>query len=323
MNTKEMILACAASSLGEGAKRASELGKKGSAFLVSLMLLLVISSGAEAAERDEIVFFMPDALGSAVVAVGEAGQPCWSESYTPYGSKTLDEDVWPENTGCGIAGAERGFTGHTEDVATDLTYMKHRFYDPSIGRFLSVDPLDADPTKPLTFNRYAYANNNPHRFVDPDGRLRVLVVAYWAAATALTAYDTHRSYQENGFAGAAGSLAVDAALSAVGGKLVGSALKNASRVVSPAATTAAKQSDVLDALEPTVNQLDAFSRQLREHWATSLRKSQRKLQRRLDKHREDLKEYESAGGHTSSVEREIRNFERGLKAIDEVLENAE
>jgi len=170
MNTKEMILACAASSLGEGAKRASELGKKGSAFLVSLMLLLVISSGAEAAERDEIVFFMPDALGSAVVAVGEAGQPCWSESYTPYGSKTLDEDVWPENTGCGIAGAERGFTGHTEDVATDLTYMKHRFYDPSIGRFLSVDPLDADPTKPLTFNRYAYANNNPHRFVDPDGR---------------------------------------------------------------------------------------------------------------------------------------------------------
>lgn|GEM_PF-2831915 len=100
-------------------------------------------------------------------------------------------------------------------------------------------------------------------------------------------------------------------------------MKNASRVVSPAATTAAKQSDVLDALEPTVNQLDAFSRQLREHWATSLRKSQRKLQRRLDKHREDLKEYESAGGHTSSVEREIRNFEREFKAIDEVLENAE
>jgi hypothetical protein len=39
-----------------------------------------------------------------------------------------------------------------------------------IGRFLSVDP---DPVKTDTawnFNRYNYANNNPYRFIDPDGR---------------------------------------------------------------------------------------------------------------------------------------------------------
>lgn len=44
-----------------------------------------------------------------------------------------------------------------------------RYYDPSIGRFLSVDPVAAHETGD-NFNRYAYANINPYRFTDPDGR---------------------------------------------------------------------------------------------------------------------------------------------------------
>ena len=45
-----------------------------------------------------------------------------------------------------------------------------RYYDPQIGRFLSVDPVTAYE-KPMTnFNRYAYAFNNPYKFTDPDGR---------------------------------------------------------------------------------------------------------------------------------------------------------
>ena len=45
-----------------------------------------------------------------------------------------------------------------------------RYYDPIIGRFLSVDPVLADPSSGADFNRYWYANNNPYRFTDPDGR---------------------------------------------------------------------------------------------------------------------------------------------------------
>ena len=45
-----------------------------------------------------------------------------------------------------------------------------RYYDPGIGRFLSVDPVAADTTTGSNFNRFAYANNNPYRFTDPDGR---------------------------------------------------------------------------------------------------------------------------------------------------------
>jgi RHS repeat-associated protein len=46
-----------------------------------------------------------------------------------------------------------------------------RYYDPGIGRFLSVDPVTANDNTGGNFNRYWYANNNPFRFTDPDGRL--------------------------------------------------------------------------------------------------------------------------------------------------------
>ena len=48
-----------------------------------------------------------------------------------------------------------------------------RYYDPTISRFLSVDPVTAHSGTGANFNRYWYANNNPYRFTDPDGRQSV------------------------------------------------------------------------------------------------------------------------------------------------------
>lgn len=56
------------------------------------------------------------------------------------------------------------------DGATGLTYMQQRYYDPQIGRFLSVDPITPSGKTGGNFSRYWYANNNPFRFTDPDGR---------------------------------------------------------------------------------------------------------------------------------------------------------
>jgi RHS repeat-associated protein len=63
-----------------------------------------------------------------------------------------------------------GFTGHVQDALTGLTYMQQRYYDPMIGRFLSVDPVTATSVGG-NFNRYWYGNDNPYRFMDPNGRL--------------------------------------------------------------------------------------------------------------------------------------------------------
>lgn len=48
--------------------------------------------------------------------------------------------------------------------------MQQRYYDPAVGQFLSVDPVTAYDQPLVAFNRYRYANSNPYRFTDPDGR---------------------------------------------------------------------------------------------------------------------------------------------------------
>lgn len=59
--------------------------------------------------------------------------------------------------------------------------MQARYYDPVIGRFYSNDPIGFTGHmrrgKPIhEFNRYTYANNNPYRYVDPNGKIG----QYWA-----------------------------------------------------------------------------------------------------------------------------------------------
>lgn len=99
-----------------------------------------------------------DALGSPVAITNEAGQVVERTQYEPYGAPT----------GKTVSGM--GYTGHVMDAVTGLTYMQQRYYDPLIGRFLSADPIGANPGNGANFNRYWYGNNNPYRFLDPDGR---------------------------------------------------------------------------------------------------------------------------------------------------------
>jgi RHS repeat-associated protein len=100
-----------------------------------------------------------DALGSPVAMTNEAGAVIERNDYEPYGA------VIGQPNKSGI-----GYTGHVMDGGTGLTYMQQRYYDQSLGRFLSVDPVTAHEKPGENFNRYWYANNNPYRFTDPDGR---------------------------------------------------------------------------------------------------------------------------------------------------------
>jgi len=96
--------------------------------------------------------------------ISRAGNVPWSigygyNTYEPYGARIRsNNDNGP------------GYTGHVMDATTGLSYMQQRYYDPMVGRFLSVDPVTANANPGSNFNRYAYANNNPYKFVDPDGR---------------------------------------------------------------------------------------------------------------------------------------------------------
>ena len=100
-----------------------------------------------------------DTLGSVVAESNATGQITPLRRYESYGAPA------DASYADGV-----GFAGHLTDASTQLSYMQQRYYDPIAGRFLSVDPVGVDLASGGNFNRYWYANNNPHKFVDPDGR---------------------------------------------------------------------------------------------------------------------------------------------------------
>ncbi|GJI96014.1 hypothetical protein RugamoR57_27320 [Duganella caerulea] len=105
-----------------------------------------------------IAYIHTDALRSPVARTDAVRNVLSRTRYEPYGLTA--------------AGATPtvGFTGHVNDAYTGLVYMQQRYYDPSSARFLSIDPILTDVNTARSFNRYAYAANNPYRYIDPDGR---------------------------------------------------------------------------------------------------------------------------------------------------------
>ena len=55
------------------------------------------------------------------------------------------------------------YCGEYQDSESGLIYLRNRYYDPTVGRFINEDPIK-DGT-----NWYAYCGNNPIAFVDPSG----------------------------------------------------------------------------------------------------------------------------------------------------------
>ena len=55
------------------------------------------------------------------------------------------------------------------DKETGLYYYGRRYYDSSIGRFITADPTIQRPDDPQDLNRYAYCRNNPVSLIDPTG----------------------------------------------------------------------------------------------------------------------------------------------------------
>jgi len=62
------------------------------------------------------------------------------------------------------------FAGQRSDTATGLYDMRARYYDPSVGRFLSRDPLSTSLEDTSQIDRYSYAANDPVNHVDPSGQ---------------------------------------------------------------------------------------------------------------------------------------------------------
>ena len=142
-------------------------------FALAYMCLVLLSASAAAGPTTTVTYFVNDAIGSPVAALDESGDLLWRQHYLPFGAET---DPDPESLF-----AKKGYTGHAFDRALGLNYMGARYYDPLIGRFMAKDPVGFLEDNPASFNRYAYANNNPYRYIDPDGQVPIDTV--WDAAS--------------------------------------------------------------------------------------------------------------------------------------------
>ncbi len=60
------------------------------------------------------------------------------------------------------------YTGEPRD-ASGLVFLRARYYDPAVGRFVSRDERRGSRNLPGTLNRCAYAGNNPTSRIDPAG----------------------------------------------------------------------------------------------------------------------------------------------------------
>jgi len=122
--------------------------------------------------QGQTIFYHSDHLGSASVLVDAGGQVVARHRYHPFGENQAQ---------AGVPTADYSYTGKELDSAIGLYYYGARYYDPVVGRFISVDPLyfeqpEKELADPQMLNLYAYARNNPVQNVDPDGR--DVVIAY-------------------------------------------------------------------------------------------------------------------------------------------------
>ena len=62
------------------------------------------------------------------------------------------------------------YRGYYYDAETGLYFLKTRYYDPEVGRFITIDDISyIDPETINGLNLYAYCGNNPVMGYDPDG----------------------------------------------------------------------------------------------------------------------------------------------------------
>ncbi|WP_377479990.1 MAG: polymorphic toxin-type HINT domain-containing protein [Microcoleus anatoxicus] len=105
-------------------------------------------------------FYHTDGIGSTRAITDSVGLITDRYTYDAFGG-LLNQT--------GTFGNSFQFAGEQRDGSTGLDYMRARYYDPSLGRFISKDAFSGFLSDPYSQHDYQYAHANPVRFTDPTG----------------------------------------------------------------------------------------------------------------------------------------------------------
>ncbi|QIL69133.1 hypothetical protein G7048_01215 [Diaphorobacter sp. HDW4B] len=131
------------------------------ALLALILGAMLLAAGTARAATEIVTYLHSDISGSPLAATDDTGAVVWTESYRAYGERWVNDP--------GSAQQSQWFHGKEQNANTGLQYFGARYYDPTVGRFQGIDPMDYQDGNLHSFNRYAFGNNNPVRYVDPNG----------------------------------------------------------------------------------------------------------------------------------------------------------
>ncbi|MFZ5351437.1 MAG: penicillin-insensitive murein endopeptidase [Bacillota bacterium] len=114
-----------------------------------------IGLAAKKDSQGSLSYFLQNAHGDVTALAAADGSILNSYSYDAFGN-AISSNVTAENRFM--------YSGEQYDSITGEYYLRARFYNPVLGRFMQEDSYRGDG-----LNLYAYVSNNPLRYVDPSG----------------------------------------------------------------------------------------------------------------------------------------------------------
>jgi len=108
----------------------------------------------------DVKYLLGDHLGSTSVTALANGAFDTETRYYPWGGVRWSSGASP---------TDYLFTGQQEVDYIGLYFYNSRFYDASLGRFVSPDSIIPNLGNPISFDRFGYVRNNPLKYIDPSG----------------------------------------------------------------------------------------------------------------------------------------------------------
>lgn len=124
--------------------------------------------------------YRKDVQGNIVGILDNTGKVVVKYTYDAWGNHAVADgngNTITDETNIGHINPFR-YRGYYYDTETELYFLKTRYYDPEIGRFITIDSIDyLAPDTINGLNLYAYCKNNPIFYMDNTG--------YFAFASAI------------------------------------------------------------------------------------------------------------------------------------------
>ena len=113
-------------------------------------------------------FYGYDGHGNVRFLASTAGAVTDTYQFDAFGNQIASTGTTPNNY---------LFSGEQFDNSTGLYQLRARWYRPTVGRFITRDPVEGQPCSPLTLNPYVYAGDDPVDRVDPTGAQAIVEYA--------------------------------------------------------------------------------------------------------------------------------------------------